>query len=531
MRGAGYGRDGYGRENHNSRDGYGRDGYAREGYGRDGHRKGQYRYPNGADNGMVPSYNNRRGYKKNMNRDMGPAFCHFYTLKGSCRYMRDCKNVHNLKLVDTFPLQRDFIDSAIIVHGPSREMYLFTSVPPYVVNVWIFVPGEGNKEVDMRHLRKIEFFLTEEEEAFYDEKFCFKKKRKKKQIFSLLYAEECLFAGLDNGAIKIMHLPSSDCSTLYAHDDGVYSILCIDGIIVSSSILGDVKFWKYNETTLCFEAIKTVETKTKIIKMLEVAPPKGSNAADVVSRGDGMFGSNTLSNNANINNSNTNIGGNVVGNMPLNNVSRFGCVTGGTNTPNANNNVGNINSSMANFNNNNMNTSVGNFLGGTNNVSACGSSMTSAQSGRTLWVCGDSITIINLLTLQILTKIKCRFGEVVSLIQYETNIITAMSDGKIIAYNLHGEEQFEMNTLQVYCMAGLTTNTNVPVVIYGSSRSLFTFSLPEFDPAGYILDSREAGGSAHRFHFSDPDFIISLSGPYFIVISTEGGHVRIFKWE
>ncbi|CRG97544.1 zinc finger (CCCH type) protein, putative [Plasmodium gallinaceum] len=398
-------------------------------YIRDGF-KSQYRYSNGSDNNKIQNSFNRRTYysKKNINKDKGAIFCPHYTLRGTCRFINDCKNLHNLKLVDTFFLQRSYIDCAIIVHGPNNEIYLFTSVSPYTINVWIFVPGEGSKEIDIKHLKKIEFELTEEEESYcYDKLKYNKKKKKKKRVLALLYAEECIFAGLDNGLIKIMHLPSSDSSTLFAHSDAIYSILCIDGIIISSCVNGEVKFWKYQESYLSFVTIKKIETKTKIYKMIEVISPKSLNT----------------------NNSNTE----------------------------------------------------------------------DSKYNRTLWVCGDSITIINLLNLQIVNKVKCKYGNVVSVIQYDANIITAMSEGKIIAYNLSGEDHFEMNTLPIYCMTGLTNNKNMPILIYGSTKALYTFSLPQFNPFGYLRDRESI---SLKYNLNDPDFILSLSGPYFIVIFSNG---------
>ncbi|CDO65948.1 zinc finger (CCCH type) protein, putative [Plasmodium reichenowi] len=412
--------------------------YVRDGY------KSQYRYANGSDsNSKTQNTNNRRSYypKKGPNKDKSIIFCPHYTLRGACRFINDCKNLHHLKLVDTFFLQRSYIDSAIIVHGPNNEIYLFTAIAPYTINVWIFVPGEGNKEIDIKHLKKIEFELTPEEESYGDEKQKYnnksKQKKKKKRVLSLLYAEECIFAGLDNGLIKIMHLPSSDASTLYAHTDSIYSIVCIDGIIISSCINGEVKFWKYDETCSRFVAIKTIETKTKIYKMIEVISPKVAT---------------------NINNNNTE----------------------------------------------------------------------DNKYNRNLWVCGDSITIINLLNLEIVNNFKCKYGNVVSVIQYEANIITAMSEGKILAYSLMGEGHFEMNTLPIYCMAGLTNHQNIPILIYGSNKALYTFSLPEFNPFGYLKDRDSA---SLKFNLNDPDFIISLSGPYFIVIFSNAGNAKVWKWE
>ncbi|KJP88220.1 hypothetical protein AK88_02167 [Plasmodium fragile] len=423
--------------------------YLRDGY------KSQHRYANGrnelyvirsdGNNKMQNNFNNRRTFyqKKNPNkdRDKGITFCPHYTLRGLCRFSDDCKNLHNLKLVDTFFLQRSYIDCAIIVHGPNNEIYLFTSVSPYTINVWIFVPGEGSKELDIKHLKKIEFELTPEEEEYGDDKLKGNKKikKRKKRVLSLLYAEECIFAGLDNGLIKIMHLPSSDSSTLYAHTDSIYSIVCIDGIIISSSINGEVKFWKYQESYLSFVTIKKIDTKTKIFKMIEIISSK--------------------------------------------------CASGNVNS--------NSNPEENKFN-------------------------------RTLWVCGDNITIINLLNLEIVNVVKCKYGSVVSVMQYEANVITAMSDGKILAFSLKGDNHFEMNTLPIFCMAGLTNHKNVPILIYGSTKALYTFSLPEFNPYGYLKD-RES--MTLKFNINDPDFILPLSGPYFIVLFSNAGNAKVWKWE
>ncbi|SCM13269.1 zinc finger (CCCH type) protein, putative [Plasmodium chabaudi chabaudi] len=415
-------------------------GYARNGY------RSHSRYATASDGSSKRqgSYNRKSYYsKKPQNKDKGVTFCPHYTIKGSCRYINDCKNLHNLKLVDTFTLQRSYIDCAIIVHGPNNEIYLFASASPYTINVWMFVPGEDSKEIDIKHLKKIEFQLTEEEEYYGDNKLKHNKKsnNKKKRVLSLLYAEECIFAGLDNGIIKIMHLPSSDCSTLYAHTDAIHSIVCIDGIIISSSINGEVKFWKYDETHLSFVTIKKIETKTKINKMIEIVSSKCLN--------------------------------------------------------NVNNKPNDVNPEESKYN-------------------------------RTLWVCGDSITIINLLNLEIVNSFKCKYGNVVSVIQYEANVITAMSEGKILAYGLSGREYFEMNTLPIYCMAGLTDHKNLPILIYGSNKSLYTFSLPEFNSYGYLKDRDYM---SLKFNISDPNFILTLSGPYFIVVFGNAGHAKVWKWE
>ncbi|SCQ16796.1 zinc finger (CCCH type) protein, putative [Plasmodium ovale] len=417
-------------------------------YIRDGF-KSQQRYANGSEgnNKMQNSYNRKSYYqKKHHNKDKGITFCPHYTLKGSCRYINDCKNLHNLKLVDTFFLQRSYIDCAIIVHGPNNEIYLFTSISPYTINVWIFVPGEGTKEIDIKHLKKIELELTEEEESYCDNKM---KLNKKSRVLSLLYAEECIFAGLDNGLIKVIHLPSSDSSTLFAHTDAIYSIVCIDGIIISSCVNGEVKFWKYQESNLSFVMIKKIETTTRIYKMIEIISSKSLN---------------TVNNPNNCNNGN---------------------------------NSTDINSEESKY-------------------------------SRTLWVCGDSITIINLLNLEVVNSFKCKYGNVVSVIQYEANVITAMSEGKILAFDLTGEGHFEMNTLPIFCMAGLTNQKNVPILIYGSTKALYTFSLPDLNPYGYLKD-REF--MTLKFNINDPDFIISLSGPYFIVVFSNAGSAKIWKWE
>ncbi|SBT80686.1 zinc finger (CCCH type) protein, putative [Plasmodium malariae] len=441
-------------------------------YVRDGYRS-QYRYANGSDgnNKMQNSYNRRNIYlKKEAQKEKGITFCPHYTLRGSCRYLNDCKNLHNLKLVDSFYLQRSYIDCAIIVHGPNNEIYLFTSVSPYTINVWLFVPGEGSKELDIKHLKKIEFELTEEEESYVDNKLKQNKKnsgkKNKKRVLSLLYAEECIFAGLDNGLIKIMHLPSSDSSTLFAHSDAIYSIVCIDGIIISSCINGEVKFWKYQESYLSFVTIKKIETRTRIYKMIEIISGK------------------CLSN--------------------TNNRSS----TNNTYNPNSANNTSSAHN-VNNPSNENFNSEVSKY-------------------SRTLWVCGDGITIINLLNLEIVNNLKCKYGSVVSVIQYEANVITAMSDGKIVAFGLTGEAHFEMNTLPIYCMAGLKNERNLPILIYGSTKALYTFSLPEFNPYGYLKDR---DNMMLKFNINDPDFILALSGPYFIVIFSNNGNARVWKWE
>lgn len=449
-------------------------------YARDGYSKAQHRYTNGNDSGKPPNsnYNRRYHQKKHGGREKGSMFCPYYTIRGACRFTNDCKNLHTLKLVDTFTLPRGQIDCSIIVHGPNSEMYLFTSAPMYTVNAWLFVPGEGNKEVDLKHVKKLEFKLTEEEEHYCDEKlFNSKKKRRQKRVCALMYAEECLFTGLDNGIIKVMHLPSSECSTLLAHTDSVLSIICTDGIIISSSISGEVKFWKYEEANLQFITIKTIQTETRIHKMIEVIAPDLRNK--------------------NMTN-------------PITNDMNFMM-----NTPNTNPMMMNINTTYSNVG---MNPTVS-----TNNTN-----VNLSLLNRALWVCGDSITIIDLLTLKIVKKIRIDYGPVVSLVQYESNVIVAMADGKIFAYGLNGEERFEMNTFPLFCMAGLTTHENKQILVYGSTKSMYTFSLPDFEAIGHIND-RES--PSYRFNFSDPDFIIALTGAYFIVIFSEGAVAKIFKWE
>lgn len=448
-------------------------------YTRDGYNKSQHRYTNGNDT-MKPvnnTYNRRYHQKKPGGREKGSMFCPYYTIRGDCRFTNDCKNLHTLKLVDSFSLHRGHIDCSIIVHGPNSEMYLFASAPVYVVNAWLFVPGEGNKEVDLKHVKKLEFKLTEEEENYcYEKLLNSKKKKRRKRVCALMYAEECLFTGLDNGIIKVMHLPSSECSTLLAHTDSVLSIICTDGIIISSSISGEVKFWKYEEANLQFITIKTIQTETRIHKMIEVIAPDLGNKTMVNPMGNDM--------NFMMNNPNT----------MMMNMNAFNNVGGGISSTNINPSNSNINSLL----------------------------------NRALWVCGDSITIIDLLTLKIVKKIRIDYGPVVSLVQYESNVIVAMADGKIFAYGLNGDERFEMNTFPLYCMAGLTTHENKQILVYGSTKSMYTFSLPDFEAIGHIND-RET--PALRFNFSDPDFIIALTGAYFIVIFSEGGIAKIFKWE
>ncbi|XP_954485.1 zinc finger protein, putative [Theileria annulata] len=232
-----------------------------------GNRNDSYGYKNqGQSRNFANSSKSRYG---DQNKDSTPVICKHFALLDQCRFGNKCSFLHTVKRIlymqDVFKggvycsTLRMTADNAIEFfacgHGPTIKRFKFhsnnaneiqtTTYPNITIQM---PPGQGNQNNTVR--TRVKGPVTDQ------------------AIHSLLFMDDCLFAGLRTGHICVHHLPSGTFTMLEGHDSSVSSIIVIEGIVLSSCESGKINLWRFDSGA--FTCINSLHTNSKINSLLEV---------------------------------------------------------------------------------------------------------------------------------------------------------------------------------------------------------------------------------------------------------------------
>ncbi|KAK1934764.1 hypothetical protein X943_001129 [Babesia divergens] len=217
--------------------------------------------------GGVPNHrsnNTRRGSRS----DSETLICRHNAVHDRCRFGSKCLYKHTLKRV---LLLHEICRSGVICLAFCR---LSDS------RVEIFVTGQGTNVkrlalVGDNHgsvsLLEQQSFTINLQEALHKAVQSRGRRLPDQVIFSLKCINDCLFAGLRTGHISVFHIPTGTSTLIHGHSEPVTSIILVDTAVLSACEAGKICIWSFDSVMNSFSCVNSLETKTTITCLLEVA--------------------------------------------------------------------------------------------------------------------------------------------------------------------------------------------------------------------------------------------------------------------
>ncbi|KAF8822271.1 zinc finger (CCCH type) motif-containing protein [Cardiosporidium cionae] len=180
-------------------------------------------------------------------------FCNFFATSGKCKYGAMCMFRHEiLRVEEVFDRKIKSISCCEVAKIQDGQLEVYTATKDGNLTRWNIFKDEssGNPKIVLKTVSTFEA-----------------------SMLSCVFHEECLFCGMNNGKIIVLHTGSGDSIILEGHDGAIYALIFIDHILISGGWDGQIKLWEFNGTAGRFNCVKTIQTGCKITCMRELSIP------------------------------------------------------------------------------------------------------------------------------------------------------------------------------------------------------------------------------------------------------------------